>query len=226
MILSLIRSKEQQPLLTGVSMRDSHLFACHKFLEEVGGQVLSHFAKVDFRNVQQIEAICSRVWDYITTLENHALWEEEFIFNKFFTKNEVLSLFEEHTELNISGKNLIKNLKALPASAPQLRMQQGKTLYLDFRKFYATNLMHFYEEETNFLLLLQQKATDEEIRAIDKPIYQSMSSEDIVEMLAHLLPPTNSFEKEKILDDIRCYNAANFELASQEIKKILKPKEY
>lgn len=206
-------------------MRESHLFACHKFLEELGGQVLTHLAKVDFRNEQEVEAICSLAQDYLTTLENHAGWEEEFIFNRFFSRSEVLSMFEEHSELRNKGKSLIKELKLLSDLAPHPRIQKGKLIYLDFRKFYALNLVHFHEEETHFLEQLQKRANDEEIRAIDKPIYQSMSSKDIIEMLERLLPPTNIYEKKHILDDLKACNAPNFESALPEIIKILNQKE-
>lgn len=205
--------------------RESHLFACHKFLEELGGQILICLAKIDFRNTPEIEILRNQLEDYVTTLTNHAQWEEEFIFNKFFTKDEVLSLFGEHSELERSGRKIIEALKVLLNLPPQSRLYKGKLLYLEFRKFYATNLIHFYEEETTFLSLLQERATDDEIRAIDKPIYQDMSDNDIVEMLERLLPPTNISEKKNILDDLKSFNTFNFELALPKIKKILTQKE-
>jgi hypothetical protein len=73
--------------------------------------------------------------------------------------------------------------------------------------------------------LLQERATDDEIRAIDKPIYQDMSDNDIVEMLERLLPPTNISDKKNILDDLKSFNTFNFELALPKLKKILTQKE-
>ncbi|CDZ76132.1 hypothetical protein BN59_00398 [Legionella massiliensis] len=201
--------------------RESHLFACHKFLEEQGSQILICLAKVDFRNTSEIEILHKQLEDYLTTLANHARWEEEFIFNKFFTKDEVSSLFGEHSELESSGGKLIEALKELLNLSPQSRLYKGKLFYLEFRKFHAVNLIHFYDEETAFLSLLQERATDAEIRAIDKPIYQGMSDNDMVEMLELLLPPTNISEKKNILDDLRAFNANNFELALPKIQKIL-----
>ena len=205
--------------------RESHLFACHKFLEELGGQILICLAKIDFRNTPEIEILRNQLEDYVTTLTNHARWEEEFIFNKFFTKDEVLSLFGEHSELERSGGKIIEALKVLLKLPPQSRLYKGKLFYLEFRKFYATNLIHFYEEETTFLSLLQERATDDEVRATDKPIYQDMSDNDIVEMLQRLLPPTNISEKKNILDDLKSFNTFNFELALPKINKILTQKE-
>lgn len=205
--------------------RESHVFACHKFLEELGSQILIYLAKVDFRNTAEIEILCNRLEEYVSTLTNHARWEEEFIFNKFFTQDEVASLFGEHSELEHSGGKLIETLNELLNLSPQSRLYKGKLLYLEFRKFYADNLIHFYDEETAFLSLLQERATDAEIRAIDKPIYQDMSDHDMVEMLEQLLPPTNPSEKKNILDDLKSFNALNFELALPRIKKILTQKE-
>lgn len=108
---------------------------------------------------------------------------------------------------------------------PQARIGKGKEIYLDFRKFYASNLVHFYEEETNFLSLLQARASDEEIKAIDKPIYQGMSSSDLVEMIKHLFPPLNISEKKNILEDLKYFNAANFESALPEIRMMFRSEE-
>lgn len=205
--------------------RESYLFACHKFLEEVGSQILTHLARADFRDLHRIGIICSKIEDYLSTLKNHAQWEEEFIFNKFFSKDEVVSFFGEHTDLEDRAKKIIKELKAMLDLESQLKIQQGKLIYLDFRLFYASNLIHFHNEETIFLSLLQERATDDEIRAIDKPIYQGMSSDDIVEMLKRLLPPVNFTEKKNILDDLKCFNSVNFVRAIPEIRKILTKEE-
>lgn len=205
--------------------RESHLFACHKFLEEVGSKILTHLAKVDFRNLQKIEVICNEIQNYVATLENHARWEEEFIFNKFFTNDEVLSFFKEHSDLEVRAQNIIEGLKALLNTDIQSRVCKGKRIYLDFRIFYASNLVHFHREETIFLSLLQERATDNEIKMIDKPIYESMSSADMVEMLKLLLPPTNISEKKNILDDLMSFNPVNFKNAIPEIRKILTKEE-
>lgn len=205
--------------------RESHLFACHKFLEDLGSRILNYLAKVDFRNTQEIVSLCGQLEDYVTTLKNHARWEEEFIFNRFFTKDEVLSLFRGHSELERSGEKIVEAFKMFLDLPPQSRLHKGKLLYLEFRKFYAANLLHFYEEETSFLSLLQERASDDQIRAIDKPIYQDMSDHDTVEMLERLLPPTNISDKKNILDDLKSFNPLNFEIALPKIQKILKPNE-
>lgn len=113
--------------------RESHLFACHKFLEDLGSQILIYLAKVDFRNTPEIEILSNQLGEYVTTLTNHARWEEEFIFNKFFTQDEVTSLFGEHSELEYSGGKLIETLKELLNLPPQSRLYKGKPFYLEFR---------------------------------------------------------------------------------------------
>lgn len=205
--------------------RESHLFACHKFLEERGAQLLISLAKVDFRDTQEVQIIYQQIENYVSTLVNHARWEEEFIFNKFFRKSEVVLLLTNHSELEHFGMQIIGEMKALLNLPSQERWPNGKQVYLDFRRFYASNLNHFYEEETSFLSLLEERASDDEIRAIDKPIYQDMGSNDILEMLEQLLPPINISEKEAILNDIKRFNNANFVFALPEIKKILSPEE-
>lgn len=205
--------------------REAHLFACHKFLEDLGSQILLNLAKADFRDLPEIRIISNKVESYVLTLKNHARWEEEFIFKKFFTKDEIFSFFGEHSDLENKGQKIIEELKALLNLDGQSRVYKGKRIYLDFRIFYAFNLVHFHSEETNFLSLLQERATDDEIRAIDKPIYESMSGLDIVEMLEQLLPPANISEKKNILDDLRSFNAASFKCAIPQIRKILTQRE-
>ncbi|RAP38485.1 hypothetical protein B1207_00935 [Legionella quinlivanii] len=210
---------------TLIIKRESHLFACHKFLEERGAKLLIMLAKVDFRDTQEVKIIYQQLENYVSTLVNHARWEEEFIFNKFFRQNEVALLLANHTDLESFGMQIVRDIKELLNLPSPERMHKGKQVYLDFRRFYASNLIHFYEEETSFLSLLQERASDDEIRAIDKPIYQDMGSNDILEMLEQLLPPINISEKEAILNDIKRFNNANFVFALPEIKKILSPEE-
>jgi|SRR5579862_2476483 len=205
--------------------RESHLFSCHKFLEEAGSQILHYLAKVDFRDSRNITIMNKLIENYITVIANHTQWEEEFIFNKFFTKNEVSTLSEEHFHIEGRANKLIEGFKMLLNLDPKLRVHQGKLIYLNFRFFYAANLIHFHCEETNFLSLLQERASDDEIRAIDKPIYQAMNSCEIVEMLKNLLPPINFIEKKNILDDLRNFNSTQFNYAIPEIQKILTQEE-
>ena len=73
--------------------------------------------------------------------------------------------------------------------------------------------------------MLQDRATDDEIRAIDKPIYENMSSSEIVEMLELLLPPISFSEKKNILDDLKNFNPINFDCAIPEMRKILTQEE-
>lgn len=205
--------------------RESHLFACHKYLEQAGSLILMQLAKADFRDSKEIRIICKQLEDYLATLHNHARWEEDFIFAKFFTKEEIAAFFSDHTHLEQKGKDIVETLKKLLDLGPLERVYQGNRVYLDFRHFYALNLAHFNTEETDLLGLLQNRATDDEIRAIDKQIYQSMSSLEIVGMLESLLPPTNISEKKKILEDIKQFNPANFATAIKGIRKILSTKE-
>ncbi len=205
--------------------RESHLFACHKYLEETGSQILAYLAKVDFRNLREIENIRDQIKDYMTTIENHSRWEEEFIFNKFFAHEELPTFFGEHADLEDRAKKIIEEFKDLLNLDSRSRVYKGKLIYLDFRIFFASNLVHFYDEETILLNMLQDRATDDEIRVIDKPIYQNMSSSEIVEMLEFLLPPISFSEKKNILDDLKNFNPINFEGAIPEIRKILTQEE-
>src|SRR5262249_10494893 len=146
-------------------------------------------------------------------------------FNKFFTKSEVSVVFGEHSHLESRGKKIIDELKSLLNCDSQFSTYKGKLIYLDFRIFYASNLAHFHSEETKFLTMLQERATDNEIRAVDKPIYQNMSSSEIVEMLARLFPPINISEKKNLLEDLKNFNSTNFDYALPEIRKILAQEE-
>jgi len=202
-------------------LRESHLFACHKFLEERGSQILTQLAKCDFRNLQEVNVLSAQIASYLTTLKNHAHWEEEFLFKKFFAEEEISNLFEKHVDLENQAEQIIIELKSFPTISTDSRISKGKAVYLSFRIFYSANLSYFYEEETTFLGMLQARASDEEIRAIDKPIYESLSSDDMVEMLTNLLPPANTSEKKNILDDLKHFNPHNFDAALQQIKGLL-----
>src|SRR5579862_2699850 len=120
--------------------RESHLFASHKFLEEIGSDILCSLAKVDFRNLDAIRQIGERIEDYAATIIGHANWEDEFIFNKFFTSEELSVFLNEHTELETQAEKIIAELKTILTADTQTRVYEGKKIYLDFRNFYAFNL--------------------------------------------------------------------------------------
>ena len=205
--------------------REAHLFACHKYLEEKGSQILLQLAKADFRDSEKINSILIHLHSYVSTLENHAKWENEFIFSKFFRNSEISTFLSEHSTLEKAGNKLVAALRDLSNLEPLDRLSAGKRIYLDFRRFYASNLVHFHIEETDFLVFLQSRASDDEIRAIDKPIYESMTSDEIVEMLESLLPPTNSSEKKEIIEDLRNFNSMNLENSVPRIRGILTSEE-
>jgi hypothetical protein len=131
----------------------------------------------------------------------------------------------EHQEETL--KNLQSLLDAIKTSPDPI--ESGYHFYLAYRKFVGDNLLHLHEEETKLLPELQRLCSDEELRAIEHPTYEVMTSEEMVEMVQVLFPHMNFSDKCAFLTDIKLaqpqkflqlWDRANSFLSAEEIKKL------
>ncbi len=102
-------------------------------------------------------------------------------------------------------ENLLDAVKTSPD-----HIEAGYQFYLVYRKFVGDNILHLHEEETKLLPELQRLCTDEELRAIEHPIYDLMTVDEMVEMLQVLFPHMNFSDKCAFLTDIKLAEPQKF----------------
>jgi len=91
-----------------------------------------------------------------------------------------------------------------------LKVEMGDQLYLIYRKFVGSNLLHLHEEETQILPELQRLYTDEELRLVEDATYQAMTPKQMIHMLKVLFPHMNPIDQEAFLNEIEISQPQKF----------------
>lgn len=201
------------------------LYREHKYVSFAVSELERLIAKTDFTDDAAIAHIQNE-WQHLKEmLEGHAHHEEcnfhALLEKKGSTIHHEAHKDHEHQEEILA--NLQYLLNAIATSAD--RTEAGYQFYLAYRKFVGDNLLHLHEEETKLLPELQKLCTDEELRAIEHPIYELMTAEEMVEMVQVLFPHMNFSDKYAFLTDIRLAQPQKFEQLWHKATKFLNTKE-
>ena len=159
-------------------------------------------AKTDFTDDLALQQIQQQWQSLKEMLQGHAQYEEENIHALLEKKGSRIHL-EVHDD-HCGQEKMLDSLQLLldEVQDSRDRIEAGYQFYLAYRKFVGDNLLHLHEEETKLLPELQRLCTDEELRAIEHPIYDLMSPEDIAEMIKVLFPHMNPSDQQAFLTDI------------------------
>lgn len=186
------------------------LYREHKYVSFALSELERRIAKADFTNNADIEYAQQEWLAVKEMLKGHARHEEENFHALLEKKGSTVhrEAHEDHERQEESLENLQHLLDAAFTSFD--RIEAGYQFYLAYRKFVADNLLHLHEEETKLLPELQRLCTDEELRAIEHPIYEVMTSDEMKEMLQVLFPHMNPSDKYAFLTDIKLAQPKKF----------------
>ncbi len=204
------------------------LYREHKYVSFALSELERLIAKTDFTDDAEIARIQSEWKGVREMLEGHAHHEENNFHALLEKKGSTIhhEAHDDHEKQEETLENLEQLLDAVKTSSD--RIESGYQFYLAYRKFVGDNLLHLHEEETKLLPELQRLCTDEELRAIEYPTYNTMTVMEMVNMVQHLFPQMNFSDKCAFLTDIRIaepqkflqlWNQANCFLTDEEIKK-------
>lgn len=205
------------------------LYREHKYVSFVLNELERLIAKTDFTDDAAIVHIQSE-WQHVKEmLEGHAYHEEHNFHTLLEKKGSTIhhEAHNDHEHQEETLKHLQDLLDAIKTSHDPI--EAGYQFYLTYRKFVGDNLLHLHEEETRLLPELQRLCTDEELRSIEHPTYDAMTSEEMVEMVQVLFPHMNFSDKCAFLTDIKLaepqkflqlWDRANSFLTAAEIKKL------
>jgi hypothetical protein len=205
------------------------LYREHKYVSFALSELERLIAKTDFTDDAAIVHIQSEWRRIREMLEGHA-YHEEHHFHALLEKkgstihNDANNDHEHQEETFMNLQHLLDGVETSPD-----RVEAGYQFYLAYRKFVGDNLLHLHEEETKLLPELQKLCTDEELRAIEHPIYNVMTVEEMMEMVQVLFPHMNFSDKCAFLTDIKLaepqkflqlWDKADCFLTAEEVKKI------
>lgn len=205
------------------------LYREHKYVSFALSELERLIAKTDFIDDAAVAQIQNEWQNVKGMLEGHAYHEEHNFHALLEKKGSTIhhNAHNDHEHQEETLKTLQCLLGAIQTSPD--RIEAGYQFYLAYRKFVGDNLLHLHEEETKLLPELQRLCTDEELRAIEYPTYEVMTSDEMVEMLQVLFPHMNFSDKCAFLTDIRLAQPKKFLvlweratqfLSAQEIEKI------
>lgn len=204
------------------------LYREHKYVSFALNELERLIAKTDFTNDAAIDQVQSE-WQRIKEmLEGHAYHEEHNFHALLEKKGSTIhhGAHNDHEHQEETLKKLQYLLDAVKIGSD--RIETGYQFYLAYRKFVGDNLLHLHEEETKLLPELQKLCTDDELRALEHPTYNTMTVEEMIEMLQGLFPHMNFSDKYAFLTDIKLAepqkflqlcDKANCFLTAEEIKK-------
>ncbi len=206
------------------------LYREHKYVSFALNELERLIAKTDFTNDTALKHIQEEWHPIKEMLKAHAQHEEQN-FHALLEKKGSAIHREAHNDHEHQEETLEKLQDLLDAikTSPN-REEGGYQFYLAYRKFVGDNLLHLHEEETKLLPELQRLCTDEELRAIEHPIYDLMTVEQMVEMVQVLFPHMNFSDKCAFLTDIKLaqpkkflklWDNASLFLSAEEIQRLL-----
>lgn len=186
------------------------LYREHKYVSFALSELERLIAKTDFTNDAAIDQVQTEWQGIKEMLEGHAHHEEHSFHTLLEKKGSTIhhEAHHDHEHQEETLNNLQDLLNAIKTSSD--RIEAGYQFYLAFRKFVGDNLLHLHEEETKLLPELQRLCTDEELRAIEHPIYKIMTVEEMVEMVQVLFPHMNFSDKCAFLTDIKLAEPQKF----------------
>jgi iron-sulfur cluster repair protein YtfE (RIC family) len=200
----------------------------HKYVSSALNDLERMIAKTDFRNPSEVIEVNQAFRSLTELLKGHAQYEDERL-HALLKKRD--SKIHEHAEKDHEHQEeqllIIRDLISSISSAvtDEEKVSEGYTLYLTYRKFVADNLLHLHEEETVILPEIQRLYTDDELKQIEAPTYEQMTSEEMVEMMQVLFPHMNPSDRIAILSDIQQIQPEKFISAWQGIASKLTPEE-
>lgn len=200
----------------------------HKYVSAALNNLERLIAKTDFCNPQEVLLVNQEYQLLKSMLQGHAEYENErlhaLLKNKHSKIHEHAEVAHAHQDEELDHiQKMIDNIS--PTLKDHEKISKGYLLYLTYRKFVADNLSHLHEEETKILPELQRLYTDEELRKVEAPTYDVMSSEDMVGMMQVLFPHMNPSDRLAILTDIKKIQPKKFLAAWQGIATTLDKQE-
>jgi hypothetical protein len=138
----------------------------------------------------------------LTLLEEHARNEDDVIFPLLDAKNPGASAFlhADHDVLDASLESIVARLDAMDGMQSR---EEAHVLYLDVTEFQAKYLLHMVREERDFEPMLWSHYSDDELRAGEAVIAQTMSPDLLMAWFTVCAPARTITENREVLTNVK-----------------------
>jgi hypothetical protein len=177
----------------------------HKALRLNLSKLLVTLGSTDFRNDAAATEAIAALRQQIALSRSHLGHEERFIHPLLedLSEDPLQELEADHSHHRQSLDQLDELACAIEDAEAGERLILGHSLYLQFSRFLAEDLLHMAEEETSTLALLHRHFTDAELQEIEGRIVADHPPEKLMGTLSLMIPGMNLPERVEFLRGIK-----------------------
>ena len=185
-------------LMTGVRLLDPP----HKGIRHLLGQFALVAGRTDYTDPAELAELREVAHRVLTLLEEHARNEDDVIFPLLDAKNPGASalLHADHDLLDASLESIVARLDAMDGMQSR---EEAHALYLDVTEFQAKYLLHMVSEERDFEPMLWSHYSDDELRAGEAVIAQTMSPDLLMAWFTVCAPARTITENREVLTNVK-----------------------
>ncbi|MBS0290149.1 MAG: hemerythrin domain-containing protein [Proteobacteria bacterium] len=188
----------------------------HKYVSYMLTEFERKVAKTDFSNSIEIAALQDPFNTLWALMQGHAKYEDNAIHTLLLNKEKSLPtiIAQDHADFEQRFIELAQGLDNIfHCDDAKERLELGYIFYLSYRFFVAENLRHIHLEETVLMPILQELYVDEILANVEATTYKNMTSQQMIEMMAHLFPHMDINDKVFFLSDIQRAEPEKFNIA-------------
>ncbi|MAY60707.1 MAG: hypothetical protein CML29_00700 [Rhizobiales bacterium] len=183
-----------------VEPEDDLYYTIHKGLRMANARMLIALGQADPTSMSSVAGTLSQLREHLQACEKHLQHENEFVHSAL---NERLPggsghADEDHEEHERTFAELRQMIGAIEAATTE-RSRLWRNLYQRFALFFAEDLEHMHEEETEVMPLIAAHFTKDEMKAIEGRIIASIPPAELVEGVRMMLQASSSPEREAMV---------------------------
>lgn len=185
-------------LMTGVRLLDPP----HKGIRHLLGQFALVAGRTDYTDPTELAELREMAHRVLTLLEEHARNEDDVIFPMLEVKSPgaTASLHADHDVLDTSLASIVDRLDVMDGTQSR---EDAHALHLDVTEFQAKYLLHLVREERDFEPMLWPHYSDDELRAGEAVIAQTMSPELLMAWFTVCAPARTITENREVLTNVK-----------------------
>lgn len=185
-------------LMTGARLLDPP----HKGIRHLLGQFALMAGRTDYTDPAELAGLRDMAHRVLTLLEEHARNEDDVIFPMLEAKSPgaTASLHADHDLLDASLESIVVRLDSMDGTQSR---EEAHALYLDVTEFQAKYLLHLVREEREFEPTLWPYYSDDELRAGEAVIAQTMSPELLMAWFTVCAPARTIVENREVLTNVK-----------------------
>lgn len=186
-------------------MRPDIYQSAHKGLRHALGNLQQMAGQTDFNDLEEVNALHDEMVQLWDLLDFHADGEDELVHPKLEKADKSVydSLENEHDELTIAEKNVLKELTELKDLSGIERLERSTMFVKRLNDYIARYYMHLQREELEAMPVLWSNYADPELLQILGEFPKKATPQIMGYFLKYMLPAVNHYERVAMVGSMR-----------------------